>query len=291
MKKLIIFKKQRELGDILTDTFGFVRQEFKPFSKAILQVSGVYLILFLFAISLYLYALGDMFNFQNRSNFGAAENLPLLIISVVAFIIFGLLAYTFANSTVLHYIKSYVQNEGEVNVEEVKQNVKNSFFGFLGLSFLKWITLAFAVLLCVLPVFYFMVPMFVIFSIYVFENKDATTAYSYSFTLVKSEFWMTLATIFVIGLIVMIASYAFSIPATIYSIVRMGVFSGEVDPANIRTFADPVYILLNVLSYVSQFLLNLILTTASAFVYFNLNERLNFTGTFERIDSIGKTDA
>ena len=48
-------------------------------------------------------------------------------------------------------------------------------------------------------------------------------------------------------------------------------------------------IFLNVISYLFKFLLNLILTVSSALVYFNLNEKLNFTGTFERIQSIGKT--
>ena len=289
MKKLIEFKKQRELGEILTDTFGFIREEFKPFSKTVLQICGPYLLLFLIALSFYVYSSGDLFNFQIGNEL-QQNNLPLLFGSLIAFMIFGVLAYTFADSAVLHYIKSYIQNEGRVNVDEVKQNVKDTFWGFLGLSILKVITLIVAVLICCLPIFYAMVPMYVVFCIYIFENKDATTAYSYSFSLIKSEFWMTFATIIVIGLIVMIASYAFGIPAAIYSIAKMGMFSGEIDPANMQDFIDPVYIFLNVLSYLFKFLLNLILTVSAALIYFNLNERQNFTGTFERIQSLGKTD-
>jgi hypothetical protein len=290
MKKLIEFKKQRELGDVLTDSFGFIRTEFKPFITAIAQISGLYLLLFLIAIVFYIYSTKNMFNFDIGQDITHLNNLPLMFGSMFMFMIFGLLAYTFANSTVLHYIKSYVNNDGQVNIEEVKQNVKSTFWGFLGLSILKWITLMVALLFCVLPILYFMVPMFLVFCIYVFEQKDATSTYSDSFALIKGEFWITFVTIIVIGLIVMIASYAFGIPAAIYSIAKMGIFSGEVDPANMQDFIDPVYILLNVISYLFKFLLNLILTVSSAFIYFNLNEKLNFTGTFERIQSIGQTE-
>ena len=290
MKKLIEFKKQRELGDVLTDTFGFIRAEFKPFITAVFQISGLYLFLFLIATVFYISSTKNMFNFEIGQNTTRLNDLPLMFGSLLILIIFGLLAYTFANSAVLHYIKSYVNNDGQVNIEQVKQNVKSSFWGFLGLSILKWITLMVAILFCVLPILYFMVPMFLVFCIYVFEQKDATGAYSDSFALIRGEFWMTLATIIVIGIIVMIASYAFGMPAAIYSIVKMGIFSGEIDPANMQDFVDPVYIFLNVISYLFKFLLNLILTVSSAFVYFNLNEKLNFTGTFERIQSIGKTE-
>ena len=36
----IEFKKQRELGDILTDTFAFLRSEFKPFFTTFFKIVG-----------------------------------------------------------------------------------------------------------------------------------------------------------------------------------------------------------------------------------------------------------
>jgi len=290
MKKLIEFKKQRELGEIISDTFAFIREEFNPFLKTVLQISGPYLILFLISMSFYIYTSGDLFNFKIGEDFSNISSLPLMFGSLLLFMITGVLAYVFANSAVLHYIKSYIENEGNVNLEEVKNNVKQTLWGFLGLGILKWMTLIFAIVLCFLPVLYAMVPMYVIFSIYIFENKDATDSYSFSFTLINSDFWMTLFTIIILGFIVMTASYVFSLPAAIYSIIKMGIFSGEMDPESMMDFVDPVYILLNIFSYLFKFLLNLILTVSSAFIYFNLNEKLNFTGTYERIQSLGKKE-
>ncbi|MBR9756667.1 MAG: hypothetical protein GYB39_01170 [Algicola sp.] len=288
MKQLIEFKKRRELGDILGDSFGFIRQEFSPFFKLILHICAPYLVLFLVSFSFYLYASGGVLDFQ----LGETElpaNLGLMFLALGLFVVTGAVTYIYANTAVIHYIKSYIDNRGHVNAMEVKQHVKDTFWGFAGLSVLKWVTLIIAMMLCLLPVFYFMVPMFVVFSIYVFENKNASDAYSYSYTLIKEDFWGTWVTIFVLGLIISVAGYAFSLPAGIYSLIKTGIFSGEIDPATMNeSFTDPIYIVLNLFSYLFKFILNLVLTVGGVFVYFNLNEKKNFTGTMERIDSIGK---
>ncbi len=291
MKKLIEFKKQRELGDILTDTFGFIRNEFKPFLTTILQISGPYLVMFLLSMAFYTYTVGDIFNFSALSGTNNDILSPLLIAAaLLIFAVSAILAYTMATSAVLYYIKSYLENEGVVNIDDVKQNVKQTFWGFLGLNFVKWIVIIVSAMFCLLPMFYFIVPMTIVLCIFVFENKDVSDSFSDSFKLIKDEFWITFATILVIGIIVTIASYAFGLPASIYSIAKMGIFSGEMDPANMSIFQDPVLILLNVFSYLFQFLLSLISIVGAAFIYFNLNEKKNFTGTMEQIQSLGNTN-
>lgn len=291
MKTLIEFKKQRELGDILSDTFGFVRTEFKPFFKTILQISGPYLVVFLLAMGFYSYSVGDIFNFTNRND-NAFNDMGIftMITAVLLMMISAILAYTISTSAVLHYIKSYNDNQGSVNFEEVKKYTKSTFWSFLVLNITKWIVLVFSAMLCFLPVFYFMVPMSIVLCILVFENKDVSDSFSDSFKLIKDEYWITLATVIVIGIIVAVAGYAFSVPASIYSIIKMGIFSGEIDPANMNVFNDPILIILNMLSYLVQFLLHSLSVVGSAFIYFNLNERKNFTGTLERIESIGNSD-
>ncbi len=291
MKQYIEFKKQRELGDILTDTFAFIKHEFKPFMKTILQLSGPYLVLFLIAITFYTYTTGNMFDFGNPSGgFSNSFNPLMMFIAFMAFAVTAILVYTVAASTVLHYIKSYIANKGEVDIAVIKQNVRTTFWGFFGLSVLKWIMIFIAMAFCILPVFYMMVPMAVVLSIYVFEKRDVGDAFSYSFNLIKEEFWITLATIIIIGVIVMVASYAFALPASLYTMVKSGILSGELDPGNMQSFYDPVTMILNVISNLIQFLLNLISTVGAVFIYFNLNERKHFSGALDRIKSIGQIE-
>jgi len=145
-------------------------------------------------------------------------------------------------------------------------------------------------LFCFIPGIYLAVPLSLSFSIMIFMNKGIGESYSYGFTLVKDEWWITFATLFVVGIIVAIAGYAFSLPAVIYQYAKMGIFSGEMDATNMMdTFVDPIYMILNMIGALAQVLLNLITIIAGAFIYFNLNEKKNFTGTFERIQNLGKT--
>lgn len=289
MKTYIQFKKQRELGEILTDTFGFIRNEFKPLIKTIFQVAGPYLVVFLLALVFYVYTVGDSFSLDVNALF-PYKNISILILAYVVYIIGILLAYTFTTATILYYIKAYIENDGVIDVNVVKQEVNSRFLGFLGLSFLKGITYIVAIAICCLPIFYVLVPMAIVLPIYVFKSTDATTAYSESFPFIKEEFWITLATIIVLGIIVAIISSIFSIPTVIYTWVKMGVFSGEIDPTSIQSFADPIYIIINVLSSFFQFALNMVMVVGMAFIYFNINERKYFTGTLEKIQSIGNSE-
>ena len=290
MKSYIELKKQREFGELLADTFAFIRNEFKPFFGAIIKISGPYVALFLFAMVFYMYIVGDQFDFDLIQSNQFYSNPLSLILAYIIYFGGAILAYTFTTSTVLHYMKSYVENKGVVNIDDVKQGVYNSLWRFLGLSILKVLTITVSLLICCLPVFYFIVPMVVVLPILVFEEIGASDAYAKSYPLIKDEFWITLATIIVFLIIYWVVSLVFSVPAAIYTYAKMGIFSGEIDPGSFDTFTDPVYIILNVLSQLFQYLLNIITIVGSAFIYFNLNERKYFSGTLERINSLGKSE-
>lgn len=288
----IEFKKRRDFGLLLFDTFGFLRNEFKPFLKTILTISGPSLVLFIVAMTFYTYTVGDIFNFDiYGGNDVDLSNSLMIIASAFLYLISVILALIFVSSSALHYIKSYVENSGDVVFEDVKRNVSKTLWGYLGLGILKYITLFFALILCFFPVLYAMVPMFIVFSIYVFENRrGATDAYSYSFYLINEDFWLALGSIIVLFILMYVLSLVFSIPSVIYTYAKMGIFSGEIDPESLNSLVDPVYILLNVLSTLFSILLNLISIIASALLYFHLNEKRNFTGTYERITNIGKIE-
>ncbi|RKE92245.1 hypothetical protein [Ichthyenterobacterium magnum] len=290
MKKFIELKKQREFGDILADTFAFLRSEFKPLLKTITNIAGPYIVLFLIALVFYIYIVGDQFSFDLNSDVFPYQNPLAMVAAYLLYLVAAILAYTFTTSATLFYIKSYTDNQGQVDVNEIKQNVNKTFWSFLGLSFLKGLTLFVAVLICCLPVFYAIVPMAIVLPILVFKSMNATDAYSEGFTLIKDEFWITLATLIVLYIIISVIGSIIAVPTVIYTWLKMGVFSGEVDPSNLDSLVDPVYIFLNVLSSFFQYALNIVVVVGSAFIYFNLNERKHFSGTLERINTLGNSD-
>lgn len=286
----IEFKKQRELGDIVSDTFAFMRTQFKPFFGAFFKIVGPFLAVMVIALALYLYYVGDQFNLMITSDIPNFENALLIFGLALFYFISLLLVYTVSQSTVLHYIKSYTIGHGKVDVTTIRKEVYASLLSFIGLAFLVAASLIVGMIVCCLPAVYLWVPLSLTFSIMVFAKKGAFDAYSDSFILVKDNWWITFATLFVIAIIVAVASWAFSIPATIYTYLKMGIFSGEVDAETMMDyFKDPIYIIFNILSSIAQFMLNIISLVAGVFVYFNLNEQKNFTGTFERIQNLGNT--
>ncbi|MGB5556092.1 MAG: hypothetical protein WBM83_15660 [Flavobacteriaceae bacterium] len=285
----IEFKKQRELGDILSDTFAFIRNEFKPFVSTFFKIVGPYLFIMIIALGLYMYYIGNTFGLL-MFNADSAPNIALILV-VGAFYVVALVAvYTISQSTVLHYIKSYANGKGTTDFNTIKKDVYGSILNFIGQGFLVIISLIAGFFICFFPMIYLLVPLSLTFAIMVYNRLSVSDAYSYSFTLVKNEWWITFATLLVVGIVVYIASLAFALPTAIYNWIKMGIFSGAVDAEGVLDmFKDPIYILFNVIATVAQFLMNIISIVAGAFIYFNLNEKKNFTGTYERIESLGET--
>ena len=144
MKQFIEFKKQRDLGAIISDAFAFIRNEFKPFLSIILKITAPYLIAMFIAMGLYYYVIGDFVSFVNNIENGSGNlqyQTLMLFLVLVFFLIAVILAYVMAHATTLYYIKSYIDNKGEINAEEIKANVKQKFWSFTGLGFLNGIVL------------------------------------------------------------------------------------------------------------------------------------------------------
>ena len=292
-KPYIEFRKNSDFSGILSDTFGFIRNEFKPFMKTIFNIAGPAIVIFMLSLAAYNYVVGDIFNFNSygQSSFNGGSVI-VTILCMFIYLFSAIAAYILTGAAVLYYIKSYMDNKGQTDFVEIKRNTYKSFWSFFGLGFLKGITLIIATFLCVLPVFYAVIPMAVVFSIYVFEPRQSVTdAYGKSFSLVNADFWTAFGTYIVLFIIFYVLAMVFSIPSIIYSLIKTGVFSGELDPANINEFyQDPVMLLMNVLNSFFQFFLNIILVVGSAVIYFHLHEKTTFTGTYERISEIGKTE-
>ncbi|MDY8137407.1 hypothetical protein [Aquimarina sp. 2201CG5-10] len=288
--KYIEFKKKRELGDILTDTFAFLRQNIKPLFSIALKTTGIPFILVILSTAYYTHASANMFEpfaLESGQFFNSGNILiSLLMLFITALIFYGLLA-----ASILHYIKIYSKNEGVVDEKAVIQGVKKDFGNIIGLAILSWLIVAFGTVLCVIPGIYLYVPMSLVFSILIFRETSISDAINDSFQLVKNEWWITFATLLVVGLITYIISMIFSIPAVIYTFVKTFTAASEGTLSDPSEMFDWVFIVLNTLASAAQYIIMYIITPISvAFIYFNLNERKHNTGALEQIDSLGKSE-
>ena len=281
--KKIDFKRQREIGEILSDTFKFIRLEYKGLFTALMRNAAIPFLLLLAAAGYYAATATDLNFITEGSIFSAAG----FLVSVSLVGLAQVLYFGFMFGSILHYIKQYTENNGLVDQDSISQKVKSSLGGILGLSILTALMLIVGFFLCFFPMVYLSVPLALVFSIYVFLNMSVGDSITESFSLVKNEWWSSFFTFFVIYIIVYLIGMVFQIPALIYTIFKAFTQSQEVAGGDVSQIFDWIYVTLSVIASAASYLFYGIIVIASAFVYFNLNEKKNQTGTLEQINTIG----
>ncbi len=288
MKEYLEFKKQRELGDILTDIFKFIRLEWRDLGRMILRIAGPALLI---VVVCYIFYMQSTLATYQTSFFSVTgfEGLTFTIfLSILLFAFSVLVFYSLLYATVLCYIKSYVDNKGKPNRQEVSDGVREHFWSMLGLNLLVWIITGFGLVLCVIPGIYLGVCLALSAPILIFERKDVLASIGDSFKLIKDEWWITFATFLVIYILYYIIILIFQIPHLFYMFFKGFVMSEELS-ANPFEIIDWVSITLEVIAMIAQYTLFSVIIIAFALVYYNLNERKNFTGTLETIDQLGES--
>ncbi len=285
----IEFKKERDLGAIISDTFKFIRENWKEYFLTVLKIVGPVLVGAVVLIVLFFMSFSDTMNDFTNQNIEPASFLSN-IFSWFAVIIFAFaILYTLLSMSSLYFIKSYIENNGNPKFSDVKTNVLRNLWKFILLGFTVTISVVIGSVLCYLPGIYLMVTLSLATSIMVFEGKDVSDSFSHCFTLISGNWWNTYGVIIVVGLLILVLGQVFSVPVYIYQMIETGTFLGSDDPTQtISLFKDPIYLILNVASTVFQFVLYSITLISSAFIYFDLNEQKNQTGTLEQIDSLGE---
>lgn len=269
-KSIIEFEKRRDLGDMLSSTFQFLKLEGKSLFKTVFKISAFPILVFLgFTIySLINYAefYDAALNFTNEEE--VFEKVGGFFTSSLMLVLSYLLAYVFVSASVLYYIKSYWQNRGVVNYEDVKQDVQNKFWSLLGLSILNVIIIFVGLLFCFLPGIYFGIVLSLSMSAMVFFNLSAFDSIGEAFSLIRDNFWNVFLILFVVGLIMIVVSWTIQMPMVIYQFRNLGedlLTQGFVD-----YMKDPVYLGFMILSYLVRFLLYTISLIVSVFIFFDI---------------------
>ena len=288
MQKIIQFKKERELGDVLGDTFKFVRENYKLLFKALVKFAGPVFLIQLFATGYYTFTASDLekiFSGAGQINPGFGFNMVLAML----FMFITSIAYqAFMYGTIQHSIKSYVKNNGEINLDEVGHGMNQDWGSFLGLGFVIFAMVFAGIMFCFIPGIYLMVPLSLAYSIKTFDRLSFSETISHCFRLVKDNWWITFFTLLVMGIIVYLMSMIFQIPALIYTMTKTFTAVQEGSYSDPSFMFDWVYLALSVVANAAQSIIFGILAISVAFIYFSLNEQKNHTGAYEAIDNLGK---
>lgn len=282
----INFKSQRELGEIITDTFKFLRENYRLLFKLILKIAGPMLIILSLSLGYYYYIGGGNPFLET----GIDDNLWQFFLALFLLIISFVLFFVLLQGTVLHFIRSYVENKGNVIESEVRKGVKSDFGSLLGVGIIAPILIFIGLLFCFIPGIYLWVPLSLSIPLVVFGRKPAFDAIADSFALIKNNWWMTFLSLFVMTLLVYLIGLIFQIPMFIYLLVKMLSVVQEGSAANPQAMFDWLYIVLSLIASIAQYILYSILVIATAFIYYTLDEQRNFTGTYETISNLGSSE-
>lgn len=286
MNNFIQFKKERDLGAIINDSFTFLRENWKSYGNAVLKIVGPFILigaaLVVFAMLSYASLIGDGTNPE-----GILGNLDAIFGYAIGAMVASGLVYTLVAEVSLYYIKSYIENGGVANFEEIKSNTFQNIWKFLGFGVLSILMIIVGYFLCFFPAMYLGVVLTLGFPILVFEGRDVTDAISYCFDVVKGEWWNTFGVLIVVGIIVFVLGFIFDLPSMIYDMISEGVITDTEGNQSNNIFSDPVYVVVQLIGVFGRYIFYSISFIASAFIYFDLNEQKNATGMNERIDNLG----
>lgn len=284
----INFRKQRDLGDLITDTFKFLRENYKLLFKLIFRIAGPAFLLLAILLGYYSFMMGESimnpltidFDNYNRWFF---LTLMLLVVSMVVF--FALLY-----SVVLLFIRSYVDHKGVVNELDVTQGVKDNFTSMSGLFLITGTLLVFGLTLFVLPGIYLWVPFTIAPAVMILDKRSIGGTLNEAFRLISNNWWMTFFSLVLIFLLTQIISMVFQMPMFIYYFIKALSMSQESSIADPSSLFDWVYVLLNVVSSLIQYMLWVIIIVASGFIFYNLHEKKYATGSMEEIENLGSSE-
>jgi hypothetical protein len=274
MQNNLQFKKVRDFGEIINDTFVFIKQNFKPLIKVFFYLCGLFLLGG---------ALSTIMHQLNLVNTGSTRLSAIFTLQGILAIIFAALNYAALAVTILSFIALYVEN-GNVapKVEQVWAYFKYYFFRVLFSNILLGMILIGSFLLLIIPFFYVFPAMSLLLPIMVLENGTFGYSFRKSFKLLTNQWWVTAGTMLVIWIITYALMLAVSIPGVLLSLTSTFVPKSMV-PGSLAI------VVTTVLQHLSHVLM-IIPMVGVTFCYFNLAERQENSGLFDRINQLGGTD-
>ncbi|HCE56730.1 MAG TPA: hypothetical protein DER09_02760 [Prolixibacteraceae bacterium] len=265
-KTQIEFRKKREIGDVFTDSFKFLKLEIKPLTR----LMGIYAFPFIILYGIVqVYIQKNILGNIDLSDMGnVMSNMGPLYLNIFLFSLFGLFIQALVIATFYTYIEAYVKKgKGNFELSDITPQLFNNGLLAIGASLAVYVMVLFGLILCIVPGIYFANTLSPAIIILLFERKGIAAALTRSAFLVNRQWWNTFL-INIVGLIIIwTVSFVFSIPGMLagFSISLTNPVTTPLDYPN-------WYWVLSGISTIVSSVFYIIPYTLIAFQYFNLDE-------------------
>ncbi|MDY0903858.1 hypothetical protein [Pedobacter sp. CFBP9032] len=281
MTETVEFKKRRDFGQVINDTFTFIRQNIKPLIKTYFTFCGLFVLASMATLLLQQFKMVNVIN--TVGGMRHTSGIGLYGVEYFLSLIFSFASYSSMTVAVLSYIAIYVQKGNQTpTLDEVWGFFKYYFFRVFGSSFLLMLLLIIGFMFCLVPGFYLFPFIAMMFPIMVIENSSLSYSFSRSFSLIKENFWVTFGTLIIVWIIVYACTTLIVLPTSLFNMLSM--FSSK-NPQMSLTLS----LITTVLQSLCQVFTIVPIITISL-MYFNLVEEKESVGLMERISNFGNTE-
>lgn len=286
MKENIEFKKVRSFEEVISATLLFIKQNIKALLKTFFSLCGIFILGGMLSTIFMQLQMTD--NIEASVKSGAYDGLSVwgqvFGLRYLLVMIFLVLNYTAMYTSIFSFVAVYIA-KGNVapTLEEVWNYFKYYFFRVMWSGLLVSILWVVCTMFCLIPGIYVTPAFSIFYAIMILENADFGTAFGRSFTLVKQHWWITFASLLVIGIITVVCMMIVYMPS--YILMMVSAFSG----GGVQVLKG-YQIFTSISQYVSQVFM-IIPLVATAFIYANLVERKESQGLMSRIEGFGNVPA
>ncbi|WP_010253588.1 hypothetical protein [Myroides injenensis] len=299
-----LFKK-RAFSDYINDTFSFLKQEWKTYTKNYLTICGVFILILIFCM----YFLSEIFfEATKASNTGDsldtffednfALGLSLGAIAMIVTIIFSLISYAYP----ILYLKTmvdYPDNYKDANHIKslLKQNIGRLIVFFLGITFIVlplfgivfFISVLLVFLLIGIPLLIVLIPAFFAFtSLAFYEYLTRRTPFFASlgiaFNMIKSNLGQIIGTTIIFYIIGQVIS---SIPTVFIQIYIVGFDLTSSNDVSLSPTYKILLIIILLFAFLIGIIVNNIMLINQGLIYYSCREQKENHTTHNEIDSIG----
>jgi hypothetical protein len=281
MAETIEFKKRRDFGQVINDTFTFIRQNIKPLIRTYFTFCGLFVLASMATLLLQQVKMVNVINTAGSIN--GTRGTGLYGIEYFLSLTFSFASYASMTVAILSYIAIYVQKGNQTpTLEEIWKFFKHYFFRVFGSSFLLMILLVVGFVLCLVPGFYLFPFIAMTFPIMVIENSNLAYSFTRSFNIIKDNFWVTFGTLMIVWIIIYACSTLIVLPTTLFSMLGMFSHQGPQMSLTLTMITTILQSLCQVFTIVPIITISL--------MYFSLVEEKESIGLMERISNFGNTE-
>ncbi len=284
MQSKIELRRTRDFSEKINATFEFSRQNLKPLGKALLYITGPFIVLQGLFNGLYQKEIlgSGLRSFELFTSGGDA------VIWLGITYIFLILGYVSSLIVVYEYLRLYEARTDNrpIEVSEIWDLVKSNYLPMIGSLFIMLIMISIGAILLVLPGIYLMVVFSLIPPIMIIEKMGFSDALSRAFKLISEKWWSTFGLIFVMSFIVGFMALIFSVPQVIFTFL-MALHGSD---ASVQTplWHEAGMIISSIIYSAGAGLLQSLIFMSLAFQLYNLIERKEAKGLMSKLENFGK---